>query len=164
MNGQPAAGRTFCGEPMPLVSGGVPAGTSVQCNTCKETRCNEPYPAYPDDQGAPGKSGTDVQFVNRPCTPYAYRNGVSSSFCYDKDAGETVAEPNEQCGDHWTKTVALTNEWKFFMVPFTQMIQQGWAKHFAALDLTAVSLIRFTWDGGWTDYYIDDVAFYRFKK
>jgi hypothetical protein len=107
---------------------------------------------------------TDVQFFDRPCTPYTYRNGVSSSFCYDPARGETVAEPDEQCGDHWTKTVALTNEWQFFKVPFNTMIQQGWAKKFAALDLTAVSLIRFSWDGGWIDFYIDDVTFYRHKR
>ena len=157
--GQPVTGRTFCGQPLPLVSGDVPAnsGTYVQCNTCSDTRCNERYPAYPDDNAQ-----TDVQFAGKQCRPATYRNGVSSAFCLAAD--EKVPEPDEQCGDHWTKTVALTNEWQFFKVPFTHMIQQGWAKKFAALDATAVSVLRFTWDGGWVDYYIDDVTFYRYKR
>jgi hypothetical protein len=161
-DGQTPVAATFCGAPEPLASGDVSTGF-VQCNTCNRNRCNERYPAFPDDT-AMGLMNTDVQFVNRPCTPYTYRNGVTSSFCYDPAAGETVAEPDEQCGDHWTKTVALTNEWQFFTVPFSSMIQQGWAKKFAALDLTALSLIRFSWDGGWVDYYIDDVTFYRHKR
>jgi hypothetical protein len=27
-----------------------------------------------------------------------------------------------------------------------------------------VSVVRFTWDGGWIDYYLDNVTFYRYKR
>jgi hypothetical protein len=145
---------TYCGgKAEPRVGGAVAEGSSVQCNSCDRNHCNEEWPAYP---GHP-----DPAFLNRPCLPYTLKNGVSSSFCFDPALGELPADNDQQCGDHWTKTVALTNEWQFFTVPFSSMTQQGWAKHTTKLDLTNLSLVRFTWDGGWIDVYLDDVRFYR---
>jgi len=43
------------------------------------------------------------------------------------------------------------------------LLQQGWAKRSNKLDTTAISVVRFTWDGGWVDFWIDDVRFYRHK-
>ena len=43
------------------------------------------------------------------------------------------------------------------------MTQQGWAKHTTKLDLANLTLVRFTWDGGWIDVYLDDVRFYRHR-
>ena len=91
------------------------------------------------------------------------RNGITSAWCFDPAANERPAEQSEQCGDHWTSVVNLSNEWQFYTVPFNRMLQQGWAKRSPKLDLTAVSVVRFTWDGGWVDYWIDDVKFYRHK-
>jgi hypothetical protein len=155
----------FCGTPELLSAGGMGsgAGSATQCNTCERTRCDEVYPAYPDDQADPSApAGTDRQFYGKKCTPYTMRNGIHSSWCFDP-ATERPAEPTEQCGDHWTNVVNLSNEWQFYTVPFSSMLQQGWAKRSPKLDLTAVSVFRFTWDGGWVDYWLDDVALYRHK-
>jgi hypothetical protein len=149
--------NTYCGGiAEPRVGGAIAGDSTVQCNSCDRNRCNEEWPAYPGP--------SDPAFVNRPCLPFTYKNGVSSSFCFDPAFGELPAEPDQQCGDHWTKTVAFTNEWQFFTVPFTSMTQQGWAKHTTKLDLNNISLVRFSWDGGWIDVYLDDVRFYRHKK
>lgn len=155
----------FCGQPELLSAGGMGSGTgsATQCNTCRQTRCDELYPAYPDDtanENAP--PGSDSQFYGKPCTAYTMRNGISSAWCFDP-ATERPAEQSEQCGDHWTGVVNLSNEWQFYTVPFNNMLQQGWAKRSPKLDLTSVSLFRFTWDGGWVDYWIDDVALYKHK-
>src|SRR4029078_7015780 len=68
------------------------------CNTCAETRCNERWPAFPDDYAPPGATsdqnapaGTDRQFYGKPCSPYTMRNGISSSWCFDPAAGERPA-------------------------------------------------------------------------
>jgi len=165
---------SFCGTPETINGAESSATGGSQCNTCFETRCNERYPAFPDDCGVPGgncpgnppprPAGTDPQFYGKPCSPYTMRNGISSYWCFDPAAGEHPAETTEQCGDHWTRVVNLSNEWQFYTVPFNQMAQQGWAKRSAALDTTAVSVVRFTWDGGWIDYWIDDVRFYKRKS
>jgi hypothetical protein len=140
-------------------------------NCCLTTSCNDIYAAYPVDllpatgrfltNGGAGQQG-DPQFYGKPCTPYAYQNGVSGSFCFDP-ATETPAPSTEQCGDFWTRTVDLSTDWHFYMVPFTDMRQQGWAKKSEFLDLHSVSVVRFTWDIGNIDYWIDDVSFYRHK-
>ena len=145
------------------ISGADQAGSAggSACNTCTQTRCNERYPAYPDDTQPGATTGIDRQFWGKPCTPFTYRNGISSMFCFNPAMGEKPAETTEQCGDHWTRVVNLSNEWQFYTVPFNQMGQQGWAKRSNSLDLTTVSVVRFTWDGGWIDFWIDDVRFYR---
>jgi hypothetical protein len=155
----------FCGQPELLSAGGMGsgAGSATQCNTCQQTRCDEFYPAYPDDpMDGSAPRGTDRQFYGKPCTPYTMRNGIHSSWCFDPTT-ERPAETTEQCGDHWTNVVNLSNDWQFYTVPFNSMLQQGWAKRSPKLDLTAVSVFRFTWDGGWVDYWIDNVALYRHK-
>ncbi len=146
---------TYSGPPHAKV-GGVVGDASVRCNSCDRNRCNEEWPAYPGHR--------DPAFDDRPCLPYTFKNGVSSSFCFDPGLGERPAEPDQQCGDHWTRPVALSHEWQFYAVPFNSMIQQGWAKHSAKMDLNNITLVRFTWDGGWADFYLDDVRFYRHKK
>jgi hypothetical protein len=192
--GGPPATMSFCGPPFPLGGSSPGASTFVQCNSCGRpnvpgspanptNRCDEPWPAYDTDYPIPTGVATtdqanvmaqgDRQFLHKPCMPASYRNGVTSLFCYDPDAGETVADTTEQCGDHWTTPVNLTtdwttpvnltNDWKFYTVPFNSMTQQGWAKKFPQLDVQHVSVMRFTWDGGFIDYYIDQVAFYRHK-
>jgi hypothetical protein len=57
--------------------------------------------------------------------------------------------------------VHVGTEWKFYAVPFTDLQQQGFAKESRALDLHSVSVVRFLWDRGWVDYWLDDVRFYR---
>jgi len=170
--GQPT--MDCCGGKCEVINGAEsPQAGGSQCTTCRQTRCDERWPAYPDDYATPGGTvlpgsdipqGSDRQFYGKPCTPYTMRNGISSSWCFDPAAGERPAEPPEQCGDHWTSVVNLSNEWQFYTVPFNNMRQQGWAKRQAMLDLTSVSVVRFTWDGGWIDYWIDDVKFYKRKK
>jgi hypothetical protein len=155
---------TFCGTPE-VISGAEAAGSAggSQCNTCEQTRCDERWPAFPDDVASPtAPAGTDSQFYGKKCTPYTMRSGISSSWCFDP-ATERPAETTEQCGDHWTRVVNLSNEWQFYTVPFSAMQQQGWAQRSGTLDLTSVSVVRFTWDGGWIDFWIDDVSFYRHK-
>lgn len=165
LTGCPATGGGyFCGNP---VSDLWPAERttglfSYRCLSCSIGRCDEPYDAYPDGFG--GTLLKDSQFNGRPCTPFTYRNGISSSFCYDPAKDPPPAQPDEQCGDHWNKVVSLSTDWRLYLVPFSSMTQQGFAKKSNKLDLQAVSVVRLTWDGGWIDYYIDDLAFYRHKK
>jgi hypothetical protein len=168
----------FCGAPEVISGAGDQSSGGSQCNTCEgsgvgpgiETKCNEKWPAFPDDCGSPdgmcpgpNPPGTDIQFYGKPCSPHTMRNGIFSYWCFDPAKGEDPAETTEQCGDHWTNVVNLTSEWQFYTVPFNSLLQQGWAKRSAKLDTTAISVLRFTWDGGWVDFWIDQVNFYRHK-
>lgn len=159
-------GAYFCGPPGSH-PGSASSGVTI-ANLCGRSLCDYAYPAYPNN-------GPDPEWAGRACTPYTYRNGTQADVCYNPTAtvnpatGAAVpadplpAESDEQCGDHFTFPVELSENWQFYTVPFAQMSQQGWAKQAPYFDLTTASVVRFTWDAGYVDYYIDDVRFYRVK-
>lgn len=127
-----------------------------QHRLCGQYACDVGYPAFPDDP--------DWEFYGKPCTEYDFAGGIRDSFCFDPATDLPPPNPNELCGDFWVGVVHLTPEWRFYKVPFTDMLQQGWAMEAPRLDLTSVSQIRFTYGTGWIDYWIDDVSFYRRKR
>jgi hypothetical protein len=138
---------------------------------CEASNCNSVYPAFPCDtlpdagrflDSGAGLQG-DPQYYGKPCTPYAFPGGIMTSFCYDPATDPPPAAPPEQCGDFWMTTVDLTTDWQFFKVPFSALRQQGFAKKSDGLDLHSASVIRFSWDLGWIDYWLDQVSFYREK-
>ncbi|HVV51311.1 MAG TPA: hypothetical protein VHO06_16700 [Polyangia bacterium] len=165
-----ANGAYYCGapgsHPGPASASFFSSGsTTAAANFCGRSLCDQPYPAY-------AQFGPDLEWAGRACTPYTYRNGTQDAVCYNPTAhmdanGNVVpadplpAESDEQCGDHFTFPVHLSTDWQFYVVPFSQMIQQGWAKQAPFFDLTSLSVVRFTWDVGYVDYYIDNVRFYR---
>jgi hypothetical protein len=138
---------------------------------CENTSCSQPYPPFPcdtlpdlplfGDAAAGGATPGDIQFYGRPCTPYAFANGVNSSYCFDPATDPPPPPPTEMCGDYWMTTVTLGPDWTFYQVPFNTMHQQGFAKKSEQFDLHAVSNVRFSWDIGWVDYWINQVSFYR---
>ena len=162
----PRTGALFCGAPGShpgSASQNLFSNNGLKCddpmgncasNFCGESVCDAPYSAY-------AVNGSDAQFVNKPCTTYTYRNGTQSDVCYDPAKDPLPPEADEQCGDHFAFPINLSTEWQFYKIPFTEMFQQGWAKQAPTFDLTSVSVVRFTWDVGYIDYYIDDVRFYR---
>ena len=176
-------GAYYCWDPAVDSQPMTTSGSAIQAtNKCYVSRCNDEYPAYP---GSP-----DPQFVGRPCTPYAFRSGAQGSYCWDPnpnnhyriiDGARNVpradgtpdplaipdsppAESDQQCGDYWTFPLHLTTEWQLYLVPFTTMFQQGWAKRWSFFDTSSVSVVRLTWDKGWVDYWIDNLRFYRVRR
>lgn len=151
-------GGYYCGAPGTSSGADVMMATSdaLATNTCNTTRCDEDYPAYP--------GGGDPAFAGRPCTPFALRDGVQSSYCFRPGVDPPPAEPDQRCGDHFTFPLHLTTEWQLYLAPFSGMAQQGFAKRAPFLDLASVSVVRLTWDAGDIDYYIDDLRFYRVPR
>jgi hypothetical protein len=121
---------------------------------CGDFRCEE---SHPTGDPAPLIQGTS-------CTPYTYQTGETRDVCYNPGESPTPGEAHEVCGDFWTRTVILGLEWQFYMVPFSAMRQQGFGKEAPKLLTDQLSVVRFTWDGGWIDYWIDDVRFYRVAR
>jgi hypothetical protein len=151
-------GGLYCGTPGLVMGPDISvASTAMRAtNTCGVTRCDDVYPAHPE-------VGPDPEFANRQCRPFTYRSGVTSSFCYNAD-DPLPAETDQQCGDHWTYPLHLTTDWQLYLVPFSWMYQQGFAKRFSSFDLKSVSVARLTWDGGPVDFYVDNWRLYRVKR
>ncbi len=170
----------YCGVPGAESEVVVIAGPGSTGNTCNVSRCDAAFPAFdsvpnPDDPSmrmqctAPDPNDQtkvvsvacpDRQFHGKSCTPWAFRNGSQSSFCFNP-GDPPPAEPDQQCGDHFTFPLHLTTEWQLYLVPFSSMSQQGWAKKAPYFDLKSISVVRLTWDVGNIDYFIDNLRFYR---
>jgi hypothetical protein len=128
---------------------------------CGQYVCERGFRAFRSAGG--NQPREDVPFKGTQCTPFTFRGGITDNFCYDP-SGELPYENSHLCGDHWLKSVHLSTKWQFYKVPFTQLIQQGWAKEAYSLDLTSSAIIRFIWGRGWVDMMFDDVRFYRNKN
>jgi hypothetical protein len=142
----------YCGPP-----GSTPSSYDTGANYCNTTSCDAVYSAYPNN-------GPDPQFFGKSCSAFTYRSGVTTSLCYDPGKDPPPAESDQQCGDHFTFPLHLTTDWHLYLVPFSQMYQQGFGKKASSFDLTTVSLVRLTWDAGFIDYYVDNLRFYRHAK
>ncbi len=160
--GSPVPLNFFCMPLDPLSFQSISGqGSNVYCDV---TECNQPYAAFPGvarrhDPQFIGRQ--DPAFYAKSCSPYAWTNGIGSSWCYNPGVDPAPADPTEQCGDHWMKMVSLDTDWHFYKIPFTDLRQQGFGKKSEQLDLHAVSVVRFTWTNGFIDYWLDDVSFYR---
>lgn len=96
------------------------------------------------------------------CEWFDLTNDLGDYFCYDKsNPAKFPADSPQRCGDGWAKGVTLGNDWQFYKVPFTELRQEGYGKEFQYLDLSKITLVRFTWMQGWVDVWLDDVRFYR---
>jgi hypothetical protein len=175
-----ALDQSWCRDPSNLqvqeqCTGNSLNGLSMNCTCGAADVCNTADPAFPNDApvdstGNPittldPRSGqplhADTAFYGRACTPYSFADGTGTSFCFNPGTDPPPAPGSQRCGDHWVDGVALTTDWQFFRVPFANLRQQGFAKKAEVLDLHSVSVVRFTWDAGYIDYWIDEVSFYK---
>lgn len=119
-----------------------------------------------DESGTPrmfdALQHADMQRQGTTCQQYRFNGGIENLLCYKAD-GLQPQENSQLCGDHWTYPVYLSTEWQFYKVPFTSLLQQGWAKKFDKLDVSTATMIRFQWSTGWMDFWLDDVRVYRDK-
>lgn len=146
----PAVPGTFCFDP--LYQDQPKAESDYQ--RCGKTACEAPYEA----------GGVDPAFNGRECRPFQLQSGYTRSFCFEPGVDPDPAEASELCGDHFQTPVRLSTEWQFFTVPFSGMRQQAFGKESPGLSTDQVSLVRLTFEGGWIDYYVANIRFYRVKR
>ncbi len=122
---------------------------------CGNSLCGIEYPSY---------QGPDPKSRGRTCNEFSFVGGITRSFCYTPGQDPNPYEGTQTCGDFWMKTVAIGVDWTFVKVPFSMLLQQGWAKRQYQFDLSSITNVRFQWERGWMDYQISDVRFYRTKQ
>jgi hypothetical protein len=128
---------------------------------CGASECNDPNDAFTMVDPS-FSTPAAVPPGTAECQVYKLTNDLEDYFCFDRNKPETYPPDGpERCGDGWAKGVTLTNDWKFYKVPFTELRQEGYGKEFQYLDLSKITLVRFTWMQGWVDVWLDDVRFYR---
>jgi hypothetical protein len=144
----PNIGKYYCYDPR------YESPVTTDDNLCGTDACNKDYAA----------GGRDLAFYGRACTPYQLQSGKNMAYCFNPGVDPNPPEGYEICGDHFQTPVRLSTEWQFFMIPFKGMRQQGYGRESPGLETDQISIVRLTFDGGWIDYYIDDVRFYRVKR
>jgi len=159
------AGYFWCWNPtLDPPPSSFPDPTLYNYVQCGSTMCDADYLAYPTvpdlSFATPNNSQSPYQRSNS-CARYTFPNETSGYYCYDTVNGPPPADGGVKCGDPWIYPVDLNPDWTFYAIPFTDLHQDGYAKEFGALDLQAVTAIRFLFGGGWVDYWVDDVRFYR---
>ncbi|HSC87706.1 MAG TPA: hypothetical protein VLC09_10570 [Polyangiaceae bacterium] len=118
---------------------------------CGESACTSP------------NTYLDPDFDGKSCRPFTFDSHESGDFCFDEGDPEP-ADTGARCGDGYAKEVTITPYWKFYMIPFTELRQQGFGKVSPHMDLTTISAVAFIAHQGWVDFYIDNVGFYRTKR
>jgi hypothetical protein len=106
----------------------------------------------------------DVDFEGKACQPYTFTSGESAEYCFNP--GDPPPPSRfERCGDGFTDMVQLSEDWKFYTIPFTELRQGGYGKVSPeGLDLKSAYSITLGWGPGNVDFFIDNVSFYRTKK
>jgi hypothetical protein len=135
---------------------------------CGTTTCDEPNDAFEANVngGAELIFNTAAAGGTAECLPYTFNNDFTADYCYDpNDTNKVALAPNaERCGVVWARPVTLTPGWAFYKIPFNELLQEGWGKDFPYLDLSRITVVRFTFPVGWIDFWLDDVRFYRARR
>jgi hypothetical protein len=131
-------------------------GSGTRTMLCDQEMCDIDYSACPGCDDKP--------FKGKPCTHFVFSGSDAGNYCFQPGVDPDPALGHQRCGDHWYYPISLTTDWQFYMVPFTDLHQEGWAKVSDHLDLTAASVLRLTWNLGWLDVWVDDISFYRHKQ
>lgn len=160
-------------DSLPVANGGDSSGGAntllgekgERFYVCGASACALPYAAgnLSNDIAIP-TTATDPEFQGKACSEHAFLNGTNGKYCFNPGEDPEPAESYELCGDHWQTPVRLSTDWQLFLVPFSGMLQQGYGKESPGLHPDQISIFRLTWEGGWIDYYIDDVRFYRVAR
>jgi hypothetical protein len=160
-------GGNYCAEPELDVS---PFSSMHPWNhelyRCEESACDYRYAAYPNTPDAPfftTERTADNYVGTASCNTHTFDNDITRKGCFDAVKGPVPPESADRCGDPWIAPVRLNGDWSFYKVPFSDFRQEGYGMEFPAIKLDAVTMVRFTWNVGWIDYWIDDVRFYRKK-
>gem|GEM_PF-3508153 len=166
-NGQPNGNVYRCHGNIPL-PGPSDAGSGTAASDLLDAtfpRC-EPPANVTDGHGACSfrTSYPDADFEGKQCKPYTFTSGESAEYCYNPGEDPPPPSREERCGDGYTNTLQLTTDWVFYTVPFSDMRQGGYGKISPELDLKSVYSVTLQWGAGDSDFYIDDVSFYRTKK
>jgi hypothetical protein len=118
------------------------------------------YPTCGANACTPPSYFSDPQFAGTECKPYTFSGLEENYWCFGE---QPPAAPGERCGDGFVAAISLSTDWQLYKLPFEIFQQVGFAKRAPKHDLTSLYSIAFQFSVGWTDFYVDNVSFYRNK-
>ena len=142
------------------------------------TRFPEPFDATSYDgiavwmRTAPGFANSPRVTISDPYTDsqmnmYPAADGAAPFCTPNVNCAGQIASGNTNCYnigcDTFGQYAPLTEDWRLFLLSFSDMRQGGWGKQRPSLDLSQILSIQISYPVGTWDFWIDDVAFYRQK-
>jgi hypothetical protein len=119
---------------------------------CGSTRC---------DAFNTSSEGADPLFNGKSCSAAVQADGRSDRFCYDPGKDPNPPAKRERCNNPFSRSFTVTTDWQLIKVPFTELRQADEAKVADEMDLKSVKQLVVTYSGGWVDFWVANVGFYR---
>lgn len=122
---------------------------------CGDTRCQM------DKNASTIGPDLDPLFKDKTCNPAIEPNGHSEMFCWDPAHDEPPPSKRERCGNPFQRAITVGLDWQLIKVPFSELRQADEAQVAAEMDLHSVKQVAFTYTGGWIDFWVANIGFYR---
>ena len=138
----------------------VPEGARPADSVMEPALLQQLYPPCGESACKPPTYDPDPDYENTQCKPYNFTGLDENYYCYG-DTPPPAAD--ERCQDGFVASVSLSTDWTFYTVPFARFGQQGYGKRAPASDnfKRALFSVYFLFSVGWTDFYVDNLTFYR---
>jgi hypothetical protein len=157
---------SYCFDP---AQGTPPEGDLVisKVQSCGETRCKEKNTSTSVPDPLYAKTTTDaagMMTTVAACTESLEDDGRVDNFCWDPKVDPKPPAKRQRCNNPFSKPITVTTDWQLIKVSFSELRQADEANVAADMDLKSVKQLVFTYGGGWTDFWIANVGFYRAIK
>jgi len=138
----------------------VPPGANPREAALEPAFLNQIYPPCGQSTCVPPGYDKDLDYTNTQCKPYNFTGLEENYYCFG-DTPPPAAD--ERCGDGYVSNISLSTDWQFYKLPFDRFQQVGFAKKAPANDKLPKTLysIAFLFSVGYTDFYVDNLSFYR---
>ena len=153
--------------PMQLLNGDpadmkrcVPNGADPKQAIMEPSLQQQLFPPCEQSTCQPPGYDPDIDYNDTQCKPYNFTGLEENNWCF---GDKPPAAPDERCGDGYVSNVSLSTDWTYYKLPFNRFQQVGFAKKAPQNDVLPKSLysIAFLFSVGYTDFYVDNVTFYR---
>jgi hypothetical protein len=143
-------------DPATLSFNGTP-GLQV----CGETKCLQKNTS--SELGDPLFATLDESLAatSATCSLYQTSDGRSDMFCYDPKKDPPPPAKRERCNNPYSFPFTVTTDWQLIKVPFRELLQADEGLVAEDFDLASIKQIVLTHGGGWTDFWIANVGFYK---
>ena len=133
---------------------------------CGTTRCKDlnASTAGPDRDPLFHKlpeDGPQVKQEEAMCTHAVTSDGHADMFCYDPALDPPPAAKRQRCNNPFSRPITVSTDWQLIKVPFSELRQADEAKVSDEMDLRSVKQMVVTYGGGWIDFWVANVGFYR---
>ncbi len=103
----------------------------------------------------------DPLFADKACAAATTADGKSDMFCYDPGVDPTPPAKRERCNNPFSRPITVSTDWQLIKVPFGELRQADEANLADDMDLHSVKQFVVTYAGGWTDFWVANIGFYK---